>query len=70
MWLSPVVLVADNARLGAEALPMAWATLLLTRLLIVEVALLSSGVGSDRPFKRGVQQPHPLGALCSRCAPL
>lgn len=67
-WPSPVVLIADNARLGAKALSVAWATLLLTRLLLVEVALLPSA-GSDRPFKRGIQQPRPSSALCSGCAP-
>lgn len=37
---SPVDLVADNVRFGAEVLPLAWATLQLTRLLTVEMALL------------------------------
>lgn len=49
-----MVLVADNARLEAEALSVAWATLLLTRLLLVEVALLPSA-----GLRQTLQKRHP-----------
>lgn len=65
--LSPVVLVADNARLGAEALPMVWATLLLTRLLLVEVALLPRAELRQTLQRRHSAAPPPVSLVLWVC---